>query len=46
MENDKSRENDSLTKEIYVTIKVDIKETFISSLKQVKEGKVLTISQS
>ena len=46
MENDKSRENDSLIKEFYVTIKVDIKETFISSLKQVKEGKVLTISQS
>ena len=46
MENDKSRENDSLTKEFYVTIKVDIKETFISFLKQVKEGKVLTISQS
>ena len=45
MKNDKSPGNDGLTKEIYVTFWDDIKETFISSLKQAKERKVLSISQ-
>ena len=39
MENDKSPGNDGLTKGFYVTFRDDIKETFISSLKQAKERK-------
>ena len=45
MENDKSPGNDGLTKEFYVTFWDDIKATFISSLKQAKEKKELSISQ-
>ena len=45
MKNDKSPGNDSLTKEFYVTFWDDIKATFISSLKQAKERKRLSISQ-
>ena len=45
MENDKSPGNDGLTKEFYVTFWDDIKATFISSLKQAKERKELSISQ-
>ena len=45
MENDKSPGNDGLTKEFYVTFWDDIKVTFISSLKQAKERKELSISQ-
>ena len=45
MENDKSPGNGSLTKEFYVTFWDDIKATFISSLKQAKERKELSISQ-
>ena len=45
MENDKSPGNDGLTKEFYVTFWNDIKATFISSLKQAKERKELSISQ-
>ena len=44
MENDKSPGNDGLTKEFYVTFWDDIKATFISSLKQAKERKELSIS--
>ena len=44
MENDKSAGNDGLTKEFYVTFWDDIKATFISSLKQAKERKELSIS--
>ena len=36
IENDKSPENDGLTKEFYITFWDDIKATFISSLKQAK----------
>ena len=39
MENDKSPGNDGLAKGFYVTFRDDIKETFISSLKQAKERK-------
>ena len=45
IENDKSPGNDGLTKEFYVTFWDDIKATFISSLKQAKERKELSISQ-
>ena len=45
MENDKSPGNDGLTKEFYVTFWDDIKATFISSSKQAKERKELSISQ-
>ena len=45
MKNDKSPGNDGLTKEFYVTFWDDIKATFVSSLKQVKERKDLSISQ-
>ena len=45
MENDKSPGNDSLTKEFYVTFWDVIKATFISSLKQAKEKRELSISQ-
>ena len=45
MKNDKSPGNDSLTKEFYVTFCDVIKATFISSLKQAKERKKLSISQ-
>ena len=45
MENDKSPGNDGLTKEFYVTFWDDIKATFVSSLKQAKERKELSISQ-
>ena len=45
MENDKSPGNDGLTKGFYVTSCDDIKATFISSLKQTKERKELSISQ-
>ena len=45
MENDKSTGNDGLTKEFYVTFWDDIKATFVSSLKQAKERKELSISQ-
>ena len=45
MKNDKSPGNDGLTKEFYVTFWDDIKATFISSLKQAKERKELSISQ-
>ena len=45
MENDKPARNDGLTKEFYVTFWNDIKATFISSLKQGKERKELSISQ-
>ena len=45
MENDKSPGNDGLTKEFYLTFWDDIKATFISSLKQTKERKELSISQ-
>ena len=46
MKNDKSPGNDGLTKEFYVTFWDDIKATFISSLKQAKERKKLSISQT
>ena len=39
MQNDKSPGNDGLTKEFYVNFWVDIKSTFICSLKQAKEKK-------
>ena len=45
MKNDKSPGNDGLTKEFYVTFWDDVKATFISSLKQAKERKELSISQ-
>ena len=46
MENDnKSPGNDGLTKEFYVTFWGYIKATFISSIKQAKERKELSISQ-
>ena len=45
MENDKSPRNDGLTKEFYVTFWDDIKLTFISSLKQAKERKELSIGR-
>ena len=45
MKNDKSPGNDGLTKEFYVTFWNDIKATFVSSLKQAKEKKELSISQ-
>ena len=45
MKNDKSPGNDGLTKEFYVTFWDDIKATFVSSLKQAKERKELSISQ-
>ena len=45
MENDKFPGNDGLTKEFFVTFWDDIKATFISSLKQAKERKELSISQ-
>ena len=45
MKIDKSPGNDGLTKEFYVTFWDDIKATFISSLKQAKERKKLSISQ-
>ena len=44
MENDKSSGNNGLTKKFYVTFWDDIKATFISSLKQAKERKELSIS--
>ena len=43
-ENDKSPGNDGLAKEFYVTFWNDIKATFISSLKQDKDRKELSIS--
>ena len=43
--NDKSSGSDGLTKEFYVIFWDDIKATFISSLKQAKERKKLSISQ-
>ena len=46
MKNDKSPGNDGLTKEFYVTFWDDIKATCVSSLKQAKERKELSISQS
>ena len=45
MKNDKSPGNDDLTKEFYITFWDDIKETFISSLKQAKQRKEFSISQ-
>ena len=45
MKNDKPAENDGLIKEFYVTFWNDIKATFVSSLKQGKERKELSISQ-
>ena len=45
MENDKSPGNDGLTKAFDVTFWGDIKATFISSLKQAKEKKELSIFQ-
>ena len=45
LENDKSPGSDGLTKEFYITFWDDIKATFISSLKQAKERKELSISQ-
>ena len=45
MENDKTPGSDGLTKEFYVTFWDDIKATFVSSLKQAKERKELSISQ-
>ena len=45
MKNDKYPGNDGLTKEFYVTFWDDIKATFVSSLKQAKERKELSISQ-
>ena len=45
MKNDKSPGNDGLTKEFHVTFWDDIKATFVSSLKQAKERKELSISQ-
>ena len=45
MKNDKSPGNDGLTKEFYVTFWDDIKATFVSSLKQARERKELSISQ-
>ena len=45
IKNDKSPGNDGLTKEFYVTFWDDIKATFVSSLKQAKERKELSISQ-
>ena len=45
MKNDKPAGNDGLTKEFYVTFWNDIKATFVSSLKQGKERKELSISQ-
>ena len=45
MKNDKSQGNDGLTKEFYVTFWDDIEATFVSSLKQAKERKELSISQ-
>ena len=44
-ENDKSPGSNDLTKKFYVTLWDDIKLTFISSIKQVKERKELSISQ-
>ena len=44
-QNDKSPANDGLPKEFYVTFWDDIKATFVSSLKQAKERKELSISQ-
>ena len=41
MEDDKSPENEGLTKKFYITIWNDNKATFISSIKQVKERKEL-----
>ena len=43
MENNKSPGNNGLTKEFYVTFWDDIKTTFISSTKQAKERKKLSI---
>ena len=45
MENDKSKGNDSFTKEFYRTSWDDIKATFTSSIRQAKERKELSISQ-
>ena len=45
MENDESLGNDGLTKELYVTFWDSFKATFISSLKQAKERKWLSISK-
>ena len=45
MENDKFPGNDGLTKEFYVIVWDDIKATFISSFKQAKERKELSVSQ-
>ena len=45
MENDKFPGNDGLTKEFYVIVWDDIKATFISSSKQAKERKELSVSQ-
>ena len=45
MENDKFPGNKGLTKEFYVTCWDDMKATFISSLKQAKERKELSISK-
>ena len=45
MQNDKSPGNDVLTKEFYVTFWDDIKATFISSMRQAKKRKELSISQ-
>ena len=45
IDNDKSPGNDDLTKEFYVTFWDDIKATFISSIRQAKERKELSISQ-
>ena len=45
MENDKSPGNDGLTKEFCIIFGDDIKEIFISSIKQAKEIKELSISQ-
>ena len=45
MENDKFPGNEGLTKEFYVTFQDDTKATFISSLKQAKKRKELSISQ-
>lgn len=45
MENDKSKGDDSFTKEFYRTFWDNIKATFISSIRQAKERKELGISQ-